>query len=120
MINFDIFRWMVNARGNMFSHQHVNLNVSDPKYWDFSWHEIGIYDIPASIDYILNHTNQSKLAFIGDSQGAAVILVTLSEVPEYNDKVSIAQMMAPAVIFKYMHAAIPKSIKLMNLLGVSS
>lgn len=103
----------------MFSRQHINLNTSGPEYWDFSWHEIGVYDVPATIDYILEQTNHLKVAFIGDSQGAAVILVTLSELPEYNAKISIAHLMAPAVIFKHMHAVVPRSIKLMNLLGVS-
>lgn len=74
----------------------------------------------ATIDYILEHSNQSKLAYISDSQGAAVIFVTLSEFPKYNDKVSIAHLMAPAVMFKYMHPVVPKSLKLYKLLAVSS
>lgn len=84
-----------------------------------SWHEIGVYDLPATIDYILEQTNQTKLAYAGVSQGGAVILVTLSERPQYNEKIIIAQLMAPAVILKYFNAPFPKSVDLMNLLGVS-
>ncbi|XP_055308819.1 lipase 1-like, partial [Sitodiplosis mosellana] len=114
-LGYDI--WMVNARANIYSRQHIHLNASDPQFWDFTWHEIGVYDIPATIDYILEHTNHTKLAFIGTSQGTTAILVTLSELPEYNEKLSVANLMAPAIIFKHMHAAFPKSIKLVNMLG---
>lgn len=93
---------------------------NDSKFWDFSWHEIGIYDVPATIDYILKLTNQTKLAYAGVSQGGAVILVTLSELPEYNEKISLAQLMAPAVLFKYFNAPFPKSVDLINLFGVSN
>lgn len=71
-LGFDV--WLINARGNVFSRNHVQMNASDTKYWDFSWHEIGVYDIPASIDYILALTNQTKMAYAGVSQGGAVIL----------------------------------------------
>lgn len=113
---------MLNARGNVFSQKHMRLNASDPRFWNFSFHEIGMYDIPATIDYILERTNQTKLAYVGVSQGVTVLLVTLSELPEYNDKISIANMMAPAVIFKHLsstQALIPRSIELINLIEVS-
>lgn len=64
----------------------------DPKFWDFSWHEIGIFDIPASIDYILKYTNQTKLSYVGHSQGVTSFFVMLSELPEYNDKINIGNL----------------------------
>lgn len=119
---FDV--WMINARGNVHSRKHTHLNCSDSKFWDFSWHEIGLYDIPATVDYILKNTHQKKLAYIGVSQGAAVILVTLSELPQYNDKISITIMMAPAIIFEHMHNNFfPRTnefIKMLHFLGVSA
>lgn len=35
------------------------MSNSDKKYWDFSFHEMAIYDLPAEIDFIYNH-RQSK------------------------------------------------------------
>lgn len=39
-----------------------------------SWHDIGVYDVPAAIDYILELTNKKRLSYAGVSQGGAVLL----------------------------------------------
>lgn len=106
--------WLPNARGNTYSRRHIALNPDDPRFWDFSWHEIGVLDLPAVIDYILMQTNQTKLAYVGHSQGVTALFVLLSELPEYNDKISIAHVMTPPVIFKYNHPLVPRSIDEVN------
>lgn len=45
------------------------------------------YDVPATIDYILNATGKGDLFIIGHSQGTTVIFAMLSEMPDYNGKV---------------------------------
>lgn len=60
-----------------------------------SWHEIGYYDLPAKIDYILKVTGQEKLIFIGHSQGTTAFYVMASERTEYNDKVHRMISLAP-------------------------
>lgn len=45
------------------------MQPEDVDFWDFSWHEIGVFDIPSTIDYILDQTNQTKLSYVGHSQG---------------------------------------------------
>lgn len=84
--------WIANARGNTYSRQHITMHPNDPQFWDFSWHEIGVYDIPATIDYILKYTNQTKLSYVGHSQGVTCFYVTMSELPEYNDKIHIGKI----------------------------
>lgn len=63
---------MGNARGNRYSRNHTylqpNSTTADGNFWDFSWHEIGYYDLPAMIDYILKETGFTKLGYIGHSQ----------------------------------------------------
>lgn len=66
--------WIGNARGNTYSRRHITLDPKDPKFWDFSWHEIGVYDIPATIDYVLANTNQTKLSYVGHSQGIFCVI----------------------------------------------
>jgi lysosomal acid lipase/cholesteryl ester hydrolase len=48
--------WFGNNRGNEFSEGHTNLALTDEKYWDFDQEEMGLYDVPAEIDYILANT----------------------------------------------------------------
>lgn len=79
-----------------------------------------VFDLPATIDYILSHTNQTKLAFIGVSQGSTALLILLSELPdEYNHKISIAHLMTPVAIFKNNKTPFPRSIEFVNALSVS-
>lgn len=44
--------WLGNARGNTYSRKHVSLSSDETAFWDFSWHEMAMYDIPAEIDYL--------------------------------------------------------------------
>ena len=64
---FDV--WLGNSRGNKYSTGHTHLDpVNDAKeYWNFDWVEMGLYDVPASIDYIINSTNFDKVAYVGHS-----------------------------------------------------
>lgn len=60
-----------------------------------SWHEIGIYDLPAMMDYVLKKTNANKLHYIGHSQGWTTIMALLSTKPEWNSKIMSAHGLAP-------------------------
>lgn len=62
-----------------------------------SWHEIGKYDIPASIDYILATTGLKELNYVGHSMGTTAFFVAMSLRPEYNAKVRKMIALAPAV-----------------------
>ncbi|KAH8328643.1 hypothetical protein KR067_012035, partial [Drosophila pandora] len=89
--------WMLNTRGNIYSREHSRGRLSDKEYWDFSFHEIGIYDIPAAIDYILFATDKPKVQYIGHSQGCTAFFVMGSEKPEYMSKVTLMQALSPTV-----------------------
>ncbi|XP_062142657.1 lipase 1 [Drosophila sulfurigaster albostrigata] len=92
--------WLGNARGNRYSRNHTTLDPDESKFWDFSWHEIGMYDLPAMIDYILKSTGFKKLQYAGHSQGCTAFFVMCSMRPAYNEKVISMQAMAPAVYAK--------------------
>lgn len=87
--------WMGNARGNTYSRKHVSLDLSSSAYWQFSWHEIGYYDVPAMIDHILKETGVPQVQFIAFSQGTTAFWVMTSSKPEYNDKVAAMHALAP-------------------------
>jgi len=92
--------WMANTRGNKYSNSHRNLSYFSDDYWRFSWNEIGHYDLPAMIDYMLQKTNQKSCFFIGHSQGATAFLVLLSTRPKFNQKIIQAHLLAPEAIMK--------------------
>lgn len=66
----------------------------------FSFHEIGVLDLPAFIDYILGETGFEKLTYIGFSQGTTALLVLTSMRPEYNEKIVEANLLAPVAFLK--------------------
>nr|AIN34700.1 fatty alcohol acetyltransferase [Agrotis segetum] len=89
--------WLGNVRGNYYSRGHVHLNPDkDAAYWKFYIEEIGIYDVPAMIDYVLDYTGFEKLNYIGFSQGTGTFLVMCSERPGYCDKAQLVIALAPA------------------------
>ncbi|XP_044010330.1 lipase 3-like [Aphidius gifuensis] len=87
--------WLGNYRGTTYGRSHVKLSPDDKKFWDYSFHEHGYYDVPASIDFVLNITNQNSLIYIGMSMGTTSIFITLSERPEYNSKIQLVICLGP-------------------------
>ncbi|EAT35425.1 AAEL012407-PA, partial [Aedes aegypti] len=109
---FDV--WMGNARGTRFSRKNLNHTPKEAAFWDFSWHEIGIGDLSAIIDYMLRQTNQQSLFYVGHNQGITALLVLLSEKPRYNRKISIAAGMAPVAYLGSGNNEIVKNLAKFN------
>ncbi|KAL9930923.1 lipase 3-like [Glossina fuscipes fuscipes] len=93
--------WMANVRGNTYSRNHTKYNTKQPIFWEFSFHEMGLYDIPAIIDYILQQTKRQQLHYIGHSQGTAIFWIMCSERPEYSEKVLLMQALAPVAYLEH-------------------
>ncbi|KXJ78622.1 hypothetical protein RP20_CCG004106 [Aedes albopictus] len=119
--------WMGNVRGNVNSRKHISLDPAKPEFWDFSWHEIGLYDLPTMIDYVLKKTNQPSLHYVGHSQGTTAFFVMASLKPEYNSKILSMQALAPVAFMgqmksPFIRAVAPISTQLewtMRMLGVN-
>ncbi|XP_054091028.1 lipase 3 isoform X2 [Zeugodacus cucurbitae] len=87
--------WLPNARGTTYSKRHLYMDSSNSSFWNFTWHEIGYYDLPAVVDYVREATAQQQVHFVAHSQGSTVFLVLLSERPEYNEKFASVSLLAP-------------------------
>ncbi|CAL4123766.1 unnamed protein product, partial [Meganyctiphanes norvegica] len=92
--------WMGNSRGNTYSRNHTKLSPESKEFWEFSWYEMGVYDLPASIDYVLEKTNAQKLDYIGYSMGTTAFFTMMSERPEYSKKVHFMVGLGPVA---YIH-----------------
>ncbi|XP_051160822.1 uncharacterized protein LOC127281249 [Leptopilina boulardi] len=94
--------WIGNVRGNTYSRAHKTLSPDrDSKFWKFSFHEIAVYDVSASIDYILKKTGEKNLTYIGHSMGTTISYVLLSEKPEYNEKIKFNICLSPVASWRH-------------------
>ena len=87
--------WLPNARGTTHSKRHLDMDSSMPSFWNFTWHEMGYYDLPAVVDYVMNATGVEKVHYVAHSQGSTVFFVLLSERPEYNERFATVSLLAP-------------------------
>lgn len=88
--------WVGNYRGNAVSpHVHTHMSPNTYAFWNFSWHELGLHDLPAMVDYVLSQTGHADLHYIGHSMGSTGMMVLLSSRPEYNRKIRLASFLAP-------------------------
>ena len=53
---------MMNTRGNTFSRQHVKYTDSQSRYWAFSADQMGLQDLPATIDYLVRTTGFKQVS----------------------------------------------------------
>ncbi|XP_050293854.1 gastric triacylglycerol lipase-like [Anthonomus grandis grandis] len=98
---FDV--WLFCSRGTECQNprKHIKWDWNnDPEYWNWSFHEVGLYDLPASIDHILNVTQQKKIFHVGYSSGGPQLYALISEKPEYNEKIKLNVNYAAAVLLK--------------------
>ncbi|XP_034245489.1 lipase 1-like [Thrips palmi] len=83
---FDV--WMINYRGTINSREHIKLSTKNEEYWDFSWHEQGVFDNAAAIDYVLAQTSFPSVMYAGHSMGATTFMAMAAARPEYQRKLS--------------------------------
>lgn len=102
--------WLGNFRGNTYSRRHATISPESPSFWQFSWHEMGVKDLPEMIDYVLQQTSQRQLDYIGHSQGTTTFLVMTSTKPEYNIKIRSAHLMAPLAFMSHMRSPLIRTI----------
>lgn len=86
-----------NNRGNKYSKKSIHCSPTSLNFWDFSIDEFAFHDIPDSIAYILDTTQQESLSYIGFSQGTAQAFATLAIHPKLNNQVNVFIALAPAM-----------------------
>lgn len=82
---FDV--WIGNTRGNKFSRAHKTLSIESKAFWQYSFMQMGQYDVPANIQYVKNTAGVSKVTYIGHSQGTTQMFAALSD-PAVRSKVA--------------------------------
>ncbi|CDW79126.1 ab-hydrolase associated lipase region family protein [Stylonychia lemnae] len=109
---FDV--WMNNTRGNRYSRHHVYLDpdIDRKEFWDYSFEEMGKYDQPALINYVIQKTGVKSVTYIGHSQGTTQMFCALSENFDFfKEKINLFIALAPVVKVESCSSGLIKKIK---------
>ncbi len=103
--------WLGNFRGNIYSRDHVYANgTMDPNkkpFWDFSFHEMGVYDLPATIEYALGVSGRDSLVYMAHSMGTTALFVAAHYYPEWAERrVDLMVGLGPAAKLHHMRSPI--------------
>ncbi|KAF2899214.1 hypothetical protein ILUMI_06960 [Ignelater luminosus] len=92
--------WLGNFRGSVYSNKHKYLNGDNKTYWNFTFHENGVYDLPAQLNVVTKVTNQ-KIIYIGYSMGSTAYFVYNTQYPEIaKNTIRISISIAPVAFLK--------------------
>ncbi|KAF3658980.1 putative blue copper protein-like [Capsicum annuum] len=99
---FDV--WIANTRGTRYSLRHLNLDPKDPDYWNWSWDDLVVHDLPTVVNLVYKQTGQ-KIHFVGHSLGTLIALASLSE-GRQPDKIKSAALLSPIAYLSHMTTAL--------------
>jgi lysosomal acid lipase/cholesteryl ester hydrolase len=101
--NYDI--WLSNSRGNQHSRSHISLTAKDKRFWNYSFHEMGMYDLPASLDYIYELNGRRKIIYIGYSQGTVMMFAALTrKLAYFQSRINLFIGLGPAASIGHMES----------------
>ncbi|KAH0623594.1 hypothetical protein JD844_006513 [Phrynosoma platyrhinos] len=100
--------WLGNSRGNTWSRKHIKYTVEQEEFWMFSYDEMAKYDVPATINFILNKTGQEQIFYIGHSQGTTMAFIAFSTMPQVAKKIKMFFGLAPAATVKFSTSPMTK------------
>lgn len=63
----------------------------------FSWDEMAKYDLPATVNKILEITGAKQIFYVGHSQGGGIAFAQLSRDQDFASKIKLFVPLAPAV-----------------------
>ena len=110
-LGYDV--WLGNSRGNKHSRYHKIYHPDAPEFWDYSFHEMGKYDLPSMLNHIIAiNTWSTKLIYIGHSQGTSQLLSAMSYNNDYlKTKIKLFIALGPVAKIQHMTS---KLLKLMR------
>lgn len=89
----------------MSSHDY-DMSSPDKKYWEFSWDEHALIDLPTFIDFILKKTKSPTIGYVGHSQGTMTLYALMSRVDKYNHVIRPFVALAPVATFNDIRSPI--------------
>lgn len=96
--------WMMNARGNYFSRDHLWLNPdTQPEFWDFGLEELAEQDLKAVVSFVQEERDDDqKITYLAHSQGSSIGFWAFNVEPEfYEAHIKLFVAICPAVFFEH-------------------
>lgn len=93
-LSFDV--WLGNSRDTKLCTKHDEFPLYSKDFLNYNLHQIGIFDLRAFVEFILNLIDGSSISYVGHSQGGCTILILLSMLPEFNAYINQAHLLTPA------------------------
>eukprot|EP01105_Mastigella_eilhardi_P000666 TRINITY_DN107_c0_g1_i4.p1 TRINITY_DN107_c0_g1~~TRINITY_DN107_c0_g1_i4.p1 ORF type:complete len:309 (-),score=62.00 TRINITY_DN107_c0_g1_i4:35-961(-) len=85
--------WLGNTRS--VYQRHTSLPTNSKQYWDFCVDELGRYDFPAVIEYVVKVTRK-KPVYMGHSQGGSQAYIGFQLYPDLSKQLSLFVGLCPA------------------------
>jgi hypothetical protein len=97
--------WLGNSRGTTHSRSHKWLDPEkDSAFWDFSFVELGKYDLPSMISKVIETTKVEKVTYMAHSQGTTLMFYALATNEEWLDeRVNLFIALAPVINLEHAH-----------------
>eukprot|EP00727_Mastigamoeba_balamuthi_P009308 m51a1_g50 hypothetical protein (384) ;mRNA; r:169353-170746 len=92
--------WIANMRGTSNATGHERLRPDSREYWDWSFAERGLYDMPALVELATRVSGSPSVVVVGHSEGTTEPFVFLSMEREQSAKVSLFMALSPVVHVK--------------------
>ncbi|EGG23596.1 hypothetical protein DFA_05730 [Cavenderia fasciculata] len=91
---FDV--WINNVRGTYLSNTNIYYTSDQVEYWQFSFDEMAEYDLPTAMNYVLRVTGNSKISYVGHSQGTTMGFIGFAN-ETLASKIDLFVALAPVV-----------------------
>jgi len=105
--------WLGNNRGNGYSMTNKYYTPEEEEFWDFTWDEFALIDLPTQIDFVLKITESKTLSYIGHSEGTTQAFAGFLN-STVASKVNVFIALAPAVYASHVSSLILRALALLD------
>ena len=112
--------WLGNFRGNNYAREHLTYKPSDKEFWSFTWDEMAKYDLPALLNYTIEHSGKEKIYYVGHSMGTTTYMAMNSVDQSWAERVELAVLLAPIAFMDNMESPLRYIAPFVGLFDVDS
>lgn len=91
--------WYIYNRGGTYSQKHHTLSVYDADFWNFTFEELGRYDLKAAMDFVYTKTGKKTGIFATQAGNTVAVSGITSDYEWFKERTYKIVMMEPCTIF---------------------